>query len=98
MKSPASFPTLGQIVSWTAILYACFGVLISILGWFVSTASANILLGILGIHVPGWATGWFFVGISVPVFAVIGAISGLIVYKPIKATLHFFRLKQETAS
>lgn len=98
MKSPSTFPTLGQIVSWTVILYACFGILVSVLGWFVSTASANILLGMLGINVPGWATGWFFLVISIPVFAAIGAISGLIVYKPIKAAVQFLRLKQETAS
>lgn len=98
MNSNSNSPTLGQIVIWTAIFYACFGILVGVLGWFVSTASANILLDMLGLNIPGWAAGWFFLAVSIPVFSAAGAISGLIVYKPIKAVVHFLQAKQEAAS
>lgn len=98
MKSSSTYPTLGQMVTWTAIFYACFGILLSILGWILNTASDNILLGMLGLDTPLWATGWLFLLFCVPTFALVGAFSGIIVYRPVRAIMHFLRIKQEVVS
>lgn len=91
MKYANSLPTLGQSVGWTAVFYAGFGLILSILGWFISAASSNILLKMIGVNIPVWATGWVLIAVMVPLFALFGAISGAIIYLPIKALIQFFR-------
>ncbi len=91
MKYAKSLPTLGQSIGWTAVFYAGFGLILSILGWFFSAASSNILLKMIGINIPVWATGWVLIAVMVPLFAMFGAISGAIIYLPVKTLVHFFR-------
>ena len=91
MKYANSLPTLGQSVGWTAAFYAGFGLILSSLGWFISAASSNILLKMIGINIPVWATGWILIAVMVPLFALFGAISGAIIYLPIKTLVHYFR-------
>ncbi|HWQ04261.1 MAG TPA: hypothetical protein VN452_02785 [Longilinea sp.] len=90
MKYTTTLPTLGQSVGWTAVFYTGFGLILSILGWFIITASSNILLKMIGLNIPGWATGWVLISVMVPLFALLGAISGAIIYLPIKALIQYF--------
>ncbi len=98
MKTTTIFPTLGQSICWTAIFYACFGLFISILVWFFTAASGNILLRMLGFHIPGWAAGWAILLVMVPLCGVIGAISGAIIYRPMKALIQYLRSSRKMAS
>ncbi len=98
MKSTFALPTLGQSIRWTAIFYAGFGLMISVLVWFISMASSNTLLKMLGWAIPGWATGWFFLVASIPLFGLLGAISGVIVYWPMRALVQYFHGSRKTAS
>lgn len=98
MKSSSAFPTLRQTIIGTAIFYGCFGIIFSIFGWILNTASENILLGLLGLNIPLWSTGWFFLLFCIPVFSLVGAISGIIIYRPVRAIVQFLRDKQEVLS
>lgn len=98
MKGTTSFPSLGQSICWTAIFYACFGLFLGVLAWFISTASQNILLRMLGLNIPGWAAGWVFLMVMVPLFGGIGAISGIIIYWPMKALIQYLRPSRNVVS
>lgn len=91
-------PTLGKTIRWTAIFYAGFGLVVAIVGWFISMGSSNILLRMLGLNIPDWATGWIFLLAGVPMFAVLGAISGVIIYWPVRALARYLRGSQQAAS
>lgn len=98
MNSHITSPTLGQTIRWTAIFYAGFGLLVAILGWFLSMGSSNILLKMIGLNIPNWATGWFFLLAGVPLFALLGIISGMIIYWPARALVRYLRNSQQAAS
>ena len=98
MKSVSAYPTLRQTIAWTAVFYAGFGIVAGVLGWMLNSASENILLGLLGVNIPLWATGWLFLLVSVPTFTFVGAVSGVIVYRPVRAIVQFLRIKQEVVS
>ena len=98
MKYTTSIPTLGQSVRWTAVFYAGFGLILSILAWFFTTASSNILLKMIGLQIPVWATGWVLLAVMVPLFALLGAISGAIIFLPVKAVIQFFCRTAEPAT
>lgn len=98
MKPSSAFPTLRQTILWTAIFYGCFGIVVSVFGWILNTTSENILLGLLGLDIPLWMTGWFFLLFCIPIFSLVGAISGLIIHRPVRAIVQFLRMKQEVLS
>lgn len=91
MKAPESMPTLGRSILWTAIFYVCFGFIFGILSWFLNAAGSNFVFKMLEINIPVWASGWILLLIITPTFAVIGAISGAIIYWPVKALIRYLR-------
>ncbi len=98
MKGTTTFPTLGRAIGWTAIFYVFFGLILSGLAWSVGPTSAGFLLRMLSLNVPGWAAGWVMLLIAVPFFGMIGAISGVIMYWPLKAAIQYLSTSNKMAS
>lgn len=98
MNKTSSLPTLGQSICWTSAFYILFGLAVSVLLWFVSSASSSILFRMLGFDIPGWATGWLLLLVSIPLFALAGAVSGVIVYWPIKALVSYLHGPRKAVS
>ena len=94
MKSVSAYPTLRQTIAWTAVFYAGFGIVAGVLGWMLNSASENMLLGLLWVNIPLWATGWLFLLGSVPTFTLFGAGGGIIVYRPVRASEKVLRIRQ----